>query len=326
MTKYQKHIFISYHHDDVGFAKNLIKRIELEGYETWVDNNRLQGGADWRETIDRAIRDSFALVVIMTPDAKTSDYVTYEWAYAWGAGVKVIPVLYKDTNLHPRLEALQYINFTNSRSRHWQHLIRAIKMAEHQQDASIPYPPPIKEDEDVVILRKEIVYEYLPDGKSMTQRKRLKMQMLKDNIKSYKDRYRWTGKGKCVLKPIQTDFRIINQHKGDDGMFDYFEVLFPKTTQKGDIVDFTMEWELIDEEGIAIPFLSTMIDAETKSLLLQVNLPSEPKGAYFEEYENFTQIEPSVTKVINWNLATRNLRYEISDPQLKHKYRIRWFN
>lgn len=326
MAKKQKHIFISYHHNDADFAKNLIKKVQLEGYETWVDNSRLHGGVDWRESIDRAIRDAFALIVIMTPDAKASDYVTYEWAYAWGAGVKVIPLLYKDTKLHPRLETLHYVNFTNSKSRRWQHLNRAIKMAEYGQDASIPYPPPLKEDEDFEILRKEIVYEYLPDGKSMIQRKRLKMRMLKDNIESYKDRYRWTGKGKCILKSVQPDFRIINQHKGDDGLFDYFEVLFPEPTQKDDIVDFTIEWELTDEEGIAIPFLSTMIDSVTKSLLLQVNLPAEPKGALFEEYEYFTQTEPSVVKIIHWNHATRSLSYEDNDPQLKHKYRIRWFN
>jgi hypothetical protein len=32
----------------------------------------------------------------MTPDAKASEYVTYEWAFAWGAGVRVIPIMYKE--------------------------------------------------------------------------------------------------------------------------------------------------------------------------------------------------------------------------------------
>src|ERR1700676_301518 len=99
MIKKQKHIFISYHHNDAEFAKKLIKRVESDGYETWLDNSRLHGGADWRETIDIAIRNAFVLIVIMTPDAKASDYVTYEWAYAWGARIKVIPVLYKHTDL-----------------------------------------------------------------------------------------------------------------------------------------------------------------------------------------------------------------------------------
>ena len=42
--------------------------------------------------IDLSIKNAFALIVIMTPEAKASEYVTYEWAFAWGVVVKVIPV------------------------------------------------------------------------------------------------------------------------------------------------------------------------------------------------------------------------------------------
>ena len=91
------HIFISYHHGDGDFAEVLINRIEKAGFETWVDNDRLHAGEDWRAEIDQAIKAALALMVIMTPEARNSEYVTYEWAFAWGAGVKVIPILYKDT-------------------------------------------------------------------------------------------------------------------------------------------------------------------------------------------------------------------------------------
>ncbi len=79
------HIFISYNHEDSDFADALIGKIEKEGLTTWVDNDRINAGEDWRLTIDQAIKDSFALIVIMSPTAKASEYVTYEWAFAWGA-------------------------------------------------------------------------------------------------------------------------------------------------------------------------------------------------------------------------------------------------
>jgi HEAT repeat protein len=122
-----RHIFISYHHGDGDFAEVLINRIEKAGFETWVDNDRLRAGEDWRTEIDQAIKTALALIVIMTPEARSSEYVTYEWASAWGAGVKVIPILYKDTKLHPRLEALQYLNFTSRTARPWDALIEVIK-------------------------------------------------------------------------------------------------------------------------------------------------------------------------------------------------------
>ena len=123
------HVFISYKHEDGDFAEVLINRLEKAGFETWADNDRLHAGEDWRAEIDQAIKSAFALIVIMTPEARSSEYVTYEWAFAWGAGVKVIPVLYKDTKLHPRLEALQYLNFTSRTVRPWDVLIDVVTKA-----------------------------------------------------------------------------------------------------------------------------------------------------------------------------------------------------
>ena len=130
-----KHIFISYNHNDGDFAEILINRITEGGFKAWVDAEKLNAGEDWRVDIDQAIKNAFALIVVMTPDAKASEYVAYEWSFAWGAGVKVIPIILKQTTLHPRLATLQYLDFTNRLSRPWQKLIEAIKNAEDIADS-----------------------------------------------------------------------------------------------------------------------------------------------------------------------------------------------
>ncbi len=79
----QKYVFISYQHEDGDFAQILIYKIQEAGFEIWVDSDRLHAGEDWRTGIDAAIKNAIALIVIMTPEAKTSEYVTYEWAFAW---------------------------------------------------------------------------------------------------------------------------------------------------------------------------------------------------------------------------------------------------
>lgn len=123
-----KHVFISYKHEDSDFAEILRNRVEKAGFKTWVDTDGLPAGEDWRAEIDQAIKGAFALIVIMTPEAKASEYVTYEWSFAWGAQVKVIPVLLKHTPLlHPRLEALQYLDFSNFATRPWDKLIARLK-------------------------------------------------------------------------------------------------------------------------------------------------------------------------------------------------------
>ena len=121
------HVFISYSHANGDFAENMRTRLERSGFNVWTDEDRLLAGEDWRNGIDQAIRSACALVVVMTPSAKASEYVTYEWAFAWGIGIKVIPVLLESTPLHPRLEALQYLDFTIRSGRPWDKLIARLK-------------------------------------------------------------------------------------------------------------------------------------------------------------------------------------------------------
>ncbi len=158
------HVFISYHHSDFDFVEIMNHKLEEAGFNTWMYQDGLQAGEDWRETIDDAIiRSSFALIVIMTPEAKASEYVTYEWSCAWGAGIKVVPVLLKTTKLHPRLEAFQYEDFTN-RLRPWDKLIKRLKEIETsyrdatQTQIPISTPLPLKQaiDDAVVQLLVDI--------------------------------------------------------------------------------------------------------------------------------------------------------------------------
>jgi len=120
-------VFISHDHDDADFAELLKLKLEKEGIESWLDTERLKIGQDWREEIDQGIEHSVAIIAIMTPEARKSEYVTYEWAFAWGKGKKIFPLMLKQTPLHPRLESLQYLNFTNNPTRPWADLIDSIK-------------------------------------------------------------------------------------------------------------------------------------------------------------------------------------------------------
>ena len=190
---------------------------------------------------------------------------------------------------------------------------------------TIQYPPPLA-DEEAEILLKEIVYEYTPDGQALWQRKRLKMASLRNGLSHYTDRYHWTGSGKCIVRSLTPGFTVTNARKEE--IWDYFEVKFPHALHKGEEVDFTIEWELHDIEKLAIPFLSTMIERETKHLLLRVILPRElaPKRAYSYEFANYIDTLPVATEEIYWSAATCALSYEVSQPKRNHKYLIRWYN
>ena len=120
-------VFISHSHNDADFAELLKLHLEKNKIECWMDNERLTIGQDWREEIDNGISKSKAIIVIMSPEARKSEYVTYEWAYAWGKGIKIFPIMLNQTSLHPRLESLQYMDFTNRVTRPYDELVKKVK-------------------------------------------------------------------------------------------------------------------------------------------------------------------------------------------------------
>ena len=120
------YIFISYDREDGEFADKLKQRLEKNGFRTWIDVDAIPASTDWKNVIDEAIRKASALVLIMTPQAFESEYVSYEWVYAMGARVSVVPLLLKPTKRHPGIAALQYLDFTKRRSRPWGHLYKTL--------------------------------------------------------------------------------------------------------------------------------------------------------------------------------------------------------
>lgn len=109
------HVFISYKHDDAHFVDSLREKLKAAEIDSWVDTD-IEAGEDWKEKIDTAIEAAFAVVVVLTPESHLSPYVTYEWSYAMGLEKQVIPILLRQTLLHPKLEGKQYLNFTQRNS------------------------------------------------------------------------------------------------------------------------------------------------------------------------------------------------------------------
>lgn len=122
------HIFISYAHSDNDFVELLRIKLNEAKIPTWVDHSSLKAGTDWRASIDTAISDSLAIVLVMSPDSLGSHYVTYEWSFAHGLGKPIIPLMYSETPFHAMLSTLQYLDFTHRTLRPWNDLIERIKM------------------------------------------------------------------------------------------------------------------------------------------------------------------------------------------------------
>jgi len=118
--------FMSYASKDAIFADLARMKLKEAGVQVWIDHGALRAGEEWRNAIDEGISSSDVLLVVISPQSCESPYVTYEWAFALGKGIKVIPLLLEDSDIHPRLGVLQYLDFRNHRTGPWQELTQEI--------------------------------------------------------------------------------------------------------------------------------------------------------------------------------------------------------
>jgi hypothetical protein len=72
------HIFISYSKLDIEFARHLRGMLEREGFDVWMDESDLAPSVHWWPNIERAIRSCGAFIIIMSPNAKESEWVERE--------------------------------------------------------------------------------------------------------------------------------------------------------------------------------------------------------------------------------------------------------
>jgi hypothetical protein len=72
------HVFISYSTRNSDYARKLADKLRAEGFDVWIDNSQLRNSEDWWRSIVLALRDSGAVVVILTPESDGSEWVQRE--------------------------------------------------------------------------------------------------------------------------------------------------------------------------------------------------------------------------------------------------------
>jgi HEAT repeat protein len=76
-----------------------------------------------------------AVISVFSPDSLQSADVNYEWAFALGSGVPVLPVLLgaRENDLHPRLRTLHFLDFTSQSMRPWDSLMKTLRRLQSAQ-------------------------------------------------------------------------------------------------------------------------------------------------------------------------------------------------
>ncbi|MEP7291233.1 MAG: toll/interleukin-1 receptor domain-containing protein [Chloroflexota bacterium] len=154
------HIFISYKHSDAIFARLLTLELRNAGFEFWWDDN-LKPGENWSEAIDDKLRDALAVILLMSPEAQKSEYVTYEWSFAIGAGVPVIPlVIEKIEAIHPRLSKVQYVDLSGVQNPNFDKVMSQLAELRDQRAANAQPRRVIAADAEMILQMERGRDEY----------------------------------------------------------------------------------------------------------------------------------------------------------------------
>lgn len=105
------YIFISYSKKQGTYARGLADHLVASGFDVWIDD-RIEYGSNWWNTIVETIRQSAALVVIMTPDSLASEWVQLEVQLAKKWKKPVFPLLLQGENW-PLFELTQYVDVSD---------------------------------------------------------------------------------------------------------------------------------------------------------------------------------------------------------------------
>src|SRR5437764_8105275 len=107
-------IFISYAHADSAFVDRLEGDLQKQGFDPWVDRQRLKGGQRWRRALQDAVKRAQVLLIVLSPDAVASENVQIEYDYVLELGKLVIPLYYRQCEVPMELRAIQWIDFRHS--------------------------------------------------------------------------------------------------------------------------------------------------------------------------------------------------------------------
>lgn len=108
------HIFISYSRRDDESMRRIAFFLRDQGFKVWVDNEKLiPGTAAWEEAIETALKNAYAVIIVLSPDSKESEWVRREITYADQFEKRLFPVLVKgakDEAIPLRLVTRQYVD------------------------------------------------------------------------------------------------------------------------------------------------------------------------------------------------------------------------
>jgi tetratricopeptide (TPR) repeat protein len=131
-------VFFSYARADREFVLKLANDLRSAGVSLWIDQLDIPPGDRWDSAVEKALKASLCLVVVLSPASVASQNVLDEVAFALENNKKVVPVLHNRCAVPFRLQRLQYIDFTATYNHGLTQLVSALNVGQPSQTTQAP--------------------------------------------------------------------------------------------------------------------------------------------------------------------------------------------
>lgn len=133
-------VFVSYKREDEARIASLVRALESQGFSVWWDQ-RVPGGEDWRDAIERALDAAACVIVVWTQASvgREGGFVRDEASRARARGV-LVPVLLDRVDPPLGFGELQAIDLTRWRGRHRDPAFRDLTALIRAKRDGLPVP------------------------------------------------------------------------------------------------------------------------------------------------------------------------------------------
>jgi hypothetical protein len=140
------HVFLCYSRMDKDFAIKLATSLKNQGIPVWLDLWDIPPGADWDQTIEKALKDCTSLLLVISPSSVESEEVRSEWRSVLDKEKVVVPILYQTCEIPYRLTSIQYIDYTSRSPEDKEALgqiLKALELKKPLERSEKPPKPPV---------------------------------------------------------------------------------------------------------------------------------------------------------------------------------------
>ena len=103
-------LFVSHSHTDNVWCREFVDALKVQGCDVWYDEQELGGGVVWQKRIVEEIQGRPVFVVVLLPEATSSQWVDEEIQLAISARRSIIPVHHRTTTIDGFLRNSQIVD------------------------------------------------------------------------------------------------------------------------------------------------------------------------------------------------------------------------